>query len=296
MTLLNPALSVIIPTFNNLEVLKRNLASWREFAPKRFIEIIVIEDGCNDNTPDFLRDLQRTEWGNEHLRWFHENDCHELKCTNRGFAEARAPLLMAWQDDMFVQSNWFVPEIIENFKHPDLGLLCLSRGLNCAPLNEPIKRWEDLSDERRLQSTVGRRGLNWLYLQEVDIVIRPWVVRRACLERVGCLDEAFCPTEWDEADLCYRIRQAGWKVATHAYERLGAYAHLGSTTLNFTPQYKQQVLRNGQLFHQRWDATIAHEHPRQRRTWSRRTSAEAWMWTARRGIQYMKNRLVNKLS
>ena len=41
-------------------------------------------------------------------------------------------------------------------------------------------------------------------------------------------------TEWDEADLCFRIREAGWKIATHGYERAGAYDHLGSSTLKKT--------------------------------------------------------------
>ena len=48
------------------------------------------------------------------------------------------------------------------------------------------------------------------------------------------------PTEWDEADLAYRIREAGWKVATCGYERLGAYEHLGSSTLGeLSDAYKQ---------------------------------------------------------
>ncbi|MBV9958421.1 MAG: hypothetical protein JO360_08370, partial [Acidobacteria bacterium] len=240
------------------------------------IEIIVIEDGCRDGTAGYLEELVRTPWGREHVRWYHEDDVHELKCTNRGFAEARAPLMMTWQDDMFLQCDWLVPELIASFDYADLGLLCLSRGLDCFPFDEPIREWEDLHDERRMQSTIGKRPWNLFRLQEVDIVIRPWVVRRAVIERVGKLDEAFCPSEWDEADLCFRLREAGWKAATFGYERLGAYLHLGSTTLNFSPQYKQQVLRNGRLFHERWDEEIRRVHPRSRRTWLRRASLKGW--------------------
>ena len=280
-----PALSVIIPTFNNLAVLQRNLASWQKSALDQMVELIVIEDGCRDGTPEYLNELAQTPWGRKHLRWYHEDDVHELKCTNRGFTEASAPLIMTWQDDMFLQSTWFVPELIANFDYSDLGLLSLSRGLNCFPFEEPILEWDDLHDSRRLQSTIGKPPLNWFYLQEVDIVIRPWVVRRECLDKVGYLDEAFCPTEWDEADLCFRLRQAGWKTATHGYERLGAYVHLGSSTLNFSPKYKQQVLRNGQLFHQRWHETIRLEHPRSRRKWLRRFSPSGWTWTMRHMLQ-----------
>ncbi|MGA9771240.1 MAG: glycosyltransferase [Blastocatellia bacterium] len=277
-----PALTVVIPTFNNLNVLKRCLDSWQQFEQGQAIEILVIEDGCRDGTQEYLTNLAESDWGRRCFRWYHEDDVHELKCTNRGFSESRAPLILVWQDDMFLQAPWFVRELISNFdRHNEIGLLSLTRGLNCFPLDEPISEWEDLLDWRRLQSTIGTGSLNWFRLQEVDAVIRPWVVRRACLDKVGMLDEAFRPTEWDEADLCFRIRKAGWKIATHGYERVGAYKHLGSSTLNqtFSPEYKQRVLRNGQLFHKRWDDEIGLSHSRFRRTWWRQSDLKGRLWT-----------------
>jgi GT2 family glycosyltransferase len=106
-------------------------------------------------------------------------------------------------------------------------------------------------------------------------------VRRACLDRVGALDEAFRPTEWDEADLAFRIREAGWKVATCGYERLNGYYHLGSSTIGARPSaaYLSRVLRNGRLFHERWDATIVRHHPRRRQSWMRRATAAGWTAT-----------------
>jgi GT2 family glycosyltransferase len=278
-----PALSVVMPTFNNLPVLRRAVEGWRRFGGDR-IELVVIEDGCHDGTAAYLDEVRATAWGRAHLRWVHEDDGHELRCTNRGFELARAPLVAAWQDDMLLQASWFVPEVLAQFAaYADLGMLALTRGLNCHPCADAIARWEDLVDPRRLESTIGPAPFNWLRLQEVDGVIRPWIVRRACLDRVGPLDEAYRPTEWDETDLAFRIREAGWRVATCGYERLGAYLHLGSTTIG-TPseKYKAAVLRNGRLFHERWDATIERTHGRARRTWRRRATAAGWMATAAR--------------
>lgn len=277
----SPALSVVMPTFNNEAVLRRAIAGWQRFGGPD-VELIVIEDGCRDGTAAFLEQIAATEWGAGQLRWVHEDDAHELRCTNRGIALARAPLIAAWQDDMFLQADWFVPELRAAFAaYPDLGMLALSRGLNCRPCAQPLDRWEDLIDPRRLESTIGRAPWNWIRIQEIDAVIRPWVVRRACLDRVGVLDEAFRPTEWDESDLAFRIREAGWCVATFGYERTGAYLHLGSTTIG-TPsdQYKAAVLRNGRLFHERWDATIGRIHARPRRTWRRRATPAGWFATA----------------
>lgn len=278
-----PALSVVTPTFNNEAVLRRAIDGWRRFGGDR-VELIVIEDGCRDGTATYLAEVAATPWGARHLRWVHEDDAHELRCTNRGMALARAPLIAAWQDDMFLQADWFVPEVIAGFAaYPDLGMLALSRGLNCRPCPAPLERWEDLVDPRRLESTIGPAPWNWARLQEIDAVIRPWIVRRACLDRVGVLDEAFRPTEWDESDLAFRIREAGWRIGTYGYERLGAYAHLGSTTIG-TPseKYKAAVLRNGRLFHERWDATIDRTHARTRRSWTRKATPAGWIATAAR--------------
>jgi len=289
-----PALSVVMPTFNNEAVLRRAVDGWRRFGGDA-IELIVVEDGCKDGTAAYLERERETPWGRAHLRWVHEDDAHELRCTNRGFTEATGDLVAAWQDDMFLQEPWFVPEIVATFAaYPDLGLLSLSRGLQCVPCDDPIERWEDLWDWRRLQSTIGHGPANWIRLQEVDAVIRPWIVRRGCLMKVGLLDEAFRPTEWDEADLAFRIREAGWKVAACGYERLGAYSHLGSTTIGVpSDAYKQRVLKNGRLFHSRWDAVIRRDHSRPRRTWRRKATLPGWLATARRAARQGAARLLN---
>ena len=122
---IRPSLSVVTPTFNNAAVLRQSVDGWRRFGGDS-IELIVVEDGCSDGTASCLRNAQETPWGRSHLRWVHEDDAHELRCTNRGFSEARGALLAAWQDDMFLQAPWFVPEIVATFdSYPELGLLSL---------------------------------------------------------------------------------------------------------------------------------------------------------------------------
>ena len=103
-----------MPTFDNEAVLRRAVESWRRFGGD-LIELIVVEDGCKDGTAAFLEQESATPWGRTHLRWLHEDNVHELRCTNRGFEAARGSLLAAWQDDMFLQSSWFVPELLATF-------------------------------------------------------------------------------------------------------------------------------------------------------------------------------------
>jgi GT2 family glycosyltransferase len=284
----SPVLTVIIATYNNRSVLERCLKSWERHAAGQPVELLVVADGCSDGTEAFLSEQSQTSWGRQHLRWVMEDNVHELRCTNRGFREAQGELILSWHDDMFVNSPALVPELLATFAaYPDIGLVSLSRGLNCRPAPRPTK-WEELFDWGRVESTIGRAGWNWFCLTEVDAVMRPWIVRRACIDRVGPLDEAFKLSEWDEADLCFRIRDAGWKVATHGYERLGYYEHLGSSTIGRTvsDSYKAQVLANGQLFYDRWSSMVDREADRPRRNWLRRTDPPKWAWTIQRALWY----------
>ena len=99
-----PALTVVIPTFNNEAVLRECLARWQRFGGAD-IEIVVVEDGCRDGTAAFLTQLGATPWGTRHLRWIHQDDAHELRCTNAGMASARGELVAAWQDDTFLTAH-----------------------------------------------------------------------------------------------------------------------------------------------------------------------------------------------
>lgn len=284
-----PQLSVVIATHDNLEVLRRCIDGWRTHAAGQPVELIVVEDGCTDGTPAYLAELGETEWGRRHLRSLHADDVHELACTNLGLAAARAPLVASWQDDMFLLRGWMVPELIATFQaYPELGLLSLSRGLVFPAAEGEPRDWEDSVSWRRIRSTIGPAPRNWLWLQEVDGVMRPWVVRRACVEQVGALDEAFRPTEWDESDLCYRLRAAGWAIATHGYERDGAYLHAMSSTYARTPSQRRMaaMLKNARLFHQRWAQAVAAGDGRPLRSWRRRATPAGWLGTLRQMARF----------
>ena len=289
-------LSVIIPTWNNQPVLQRALESWRKFASDEPIEIIVVADGCRDSTAEYLRSLQSDPWAQRHVRWLqNEENLNQLVSNNQGFKEAQGDLMLVWDDDMFLEVDWLVEELIATFDcYSDIGLVSLIRGLNVFPQKRPINTWDDLHEPDLMVSTRGYGTMmSYFRLSEVDIVVRPWIVRRAAIEKVGPLDEAFRPIEWDEADLCYRLRAAGWKTATCGYERLAAFTHLGSSTIKKIPPLKHQaaVLPNGQLFHRRWQPTIEREHPRRRKTWLRRLPLRSLPQLLRQASYYFSRKL-----
>jgi GT2 family glycosyltransferase/tetratricopeptide (TPR) repeat protein len=52
-------------------------------------------------------------------------------------------------------------------------------------------------------------------------------VKRAVLDKIGYLDEMFSPAYWEDTDLCFRARKAGWRVV---YEPEARVVHLEGAT------------------------------------------------------------------
>jgi hypothetical protein len=86
------------------------------------------------------------------------------------------------------------------------------------------------------------------------------LLRRSALDRVGGFDEEFFVFS-EDADLCYRMRAGGWKVA---FVPDAEFVHVGgaSTGLRWDPMFRQQ-LRGHVLF-------FAKHHGRVQAAWARR--------------------------
>ena len=89
----NPLVSVIIPTFNRSALLAAAIDSVRAqtYAP---IEIIVVDDGCTDDTSKVLR---RSGPG---IRAVRQDNAGPAAARNRGLAHARGEIIMFLDSDV----------------------------------------------------------------------------------------------------------------------------------------------------------------------------------------------------
>ncbi len=85
-----------------------------------------------------------------------------------------------------------------------------------------------------------------------------WLMKRALVEQIGVLDEAFSPVQYEDLDFCYRARAAGWQVWTAPEVEVYHFEHTttaGSDDINFG----YVTAKNGVLFKKRWGQTFAAE-------------------------------------
>ena len=85
-----------------------------------------------------------------------------------------------------------------------------------------------------------------------------WLMKRALVEQIGVLDEAFSPVQYEDLDFCYRARAADWQVWTAPDVEVYHFEHTttaGSDDINFG----YVTAKNGVLFKKRWGQTFAAE-------------------------------------
>ncbi|MBA7507792.1 Undecaprenyl-phosphate 4-deoxy-4-formamido-L-arabinose transferase [subsurface metagenome] len=103
--------SVVVPTYNRKELLKRCLRSlFKQSYPTKSYEIIVVDDGSSDGTHKFLKEKEKEI---QNLRAFRQKNKGCAAARNLGVKNARGEVILFTDDDCVVPRNW----INQHLKH-----------------------------------------------------------------------------------------------------------------------------------------------------------------------------------
>ena len=203
-----PLLSVVIVTWNNREINRLCLASLFARTEWPNFEVIVVDNGSSDATPELLREL-----AGRHPRLrvleLHENRGFPAAC-NAGLALATGEYLCLLNNDTVVTRGWAAALVAHLVRNPGLGLV--------GPVTNAI------ANEARID--VGYRNLGelpawsreWVREHDGEAFAIPMLaffcvlMPREVFARVGPLDERFGTGMFEDGDYNRRVRAAGWEV------------------------------------------------------------------------------------
>ncbi|MBI5412661.1 glycosyltransferase family 2 protein [Candidatus Peregrinibacteria bacterium] len=109
-------LSIIIPTYNRADILRRCLEhlARQEGAPT--FEVIVVGDGCTDNTKDII---QNSKLKIKNLKYIEQPPSQQGIARNRGAREAQGRIVCFIGDDIFVAPDFVKRHVEAHQKHPE---------------------------------------------------------------------------------------------------------------------------------------------------------------------------------
>lgn len=119
------SISVVIPTRNRVDLLARTLDACQCYSAVCDLEIVVIDDGSTDGTPEFLRRLARTYPA---LRWQTQPAGGPARARNLGAALARHDVILFMGDDI-VPSNFgfFRTHALRHAENPETNFAVLGK-------------------------------------------------------------------------------------------------------------------------------------------------------------------------
>ena len=180
--------SVVIPTFNRCDDLRRLLESlWQQTLPHSRFEVIVVSDGSTDGTAEMVRCLQSRSWS---LTLLEQRNRGPAAARNAGARRARSGYIAFTDDDCMAAPDW-LHQILAAFRRTDaVGL--------------------------QGRTTTDRETRTPL-THEIE-VLRPWTSTvptcnaafvRSTFEKAGGFDEAFPFAHNEDADLAWRVEDLG---------------------------------------------------------------------------------------
>ncbi len=196
-----PFVSIIVPAFNEAEVIQQSLSSLLELRYP-YYEIIAVDDGSSDNTYEKMRELEGNHYG-VRVSVFRKENSGKADTLNYGIRRSRAPIVVCMDSD-----SRLTPEAlryaIKHFNDPSVGAVAG----NVKVINRH-NIWT------KLQALEYIEGLNIVrnaqaFFRSVNVIPGPiGIFRRKAIEGTGGYDS---DTFAEDFDMTVKILADGWKI------------------------------------------------------------------------------------
>lgn len=242
-----PKASIMIVTFNNLELNRLCLESLYARTEWPNFDVIVLDNASTDGTPEYLKEAEKT----------FPNLCVILNNANLGFAranniglkQASGEYLVLLNNDTVLARGWLSALIRHLHTDPNIGMLgpVTNEIGNEAKVPVGYKRLEDMP----------RWAANYVHENDNRLFHIPMLamfcvmMRREVYERVGLLDEDFDIGMFEDDDYTRRVRENGYEIVCTHDSFVHHFGRASFKTLS-EERYRAVFQRNRRVYENKW--------------------------------------------
>ncbi|MBD8500255.1 glycosyltransferase family 2 protein [Paenibacillus arenosi] len=231
--------SIIIPTYNKLNLLKQCIASIQQYTSEAH-EIIVVDDASTDGTAAYLRKLSGQ------IRYhIHDKNYGFASSMNTGLKMAKGKTICLLNNDIIVTTNW-----LGNLLHclesdPAIGMV--------GPVTNYISGEQQIevsySTNQEMQQFARQHNeqdaSKWKIVER--IVGFCMLFQKSFFEQTGYLDEGYKIGNFEDEDFIIRTRLAGRKLAIAGDCFIH---HFGSQSMRELGEQLQEIYKQNEAFYQ----------------------------------------------
>ena len=247
-----PRASVIVVTFNNLELTKLCLESIVRNTEYPNYEIIVIDNNSEDGTAAYLR-LLADRHPQVKVILNRKNEGF-ARANNLAIAESSGELIVLLNNDTVVPPG-FLSRLLRHLRHESVGLVGPVTNFvgNEARIDVPYEtlgEMEAFAKEHTWRNDGVGADINMLAMYCVAF-------RRDVYDVVGPIDEAFGIGMFEDDDYAHRVRQHGYRVICAADVFVHHFGQAAFRKLLETGEYDPLFERNRRHFEEKWQVRWA---------------------------------------
>ena len=249
-----PRVSVIIPVYNQLDFTLGCLQSIADHKPNCSFEIIVADDCSTDDTRDVIPPI----FGIRYVR--NPENLGFIRSCNHASEHARGEFVFFLNNDTQVSAGWLDSLVAVFDQHQDAGIVGSRLLFPDGKLQEAGGIvWDDGSGWNfgRLDDP---EKPEFNYLKEVDYVSgAALMIRSSLLTTLGRFDERFVPAYYEDTDLAFAVREAGFKVFMQPRSNIVHFEGVTNGTETGSGIKRYQVENQGK-FLAKWQNVLSRDH------------------------------------
>jgi poly-beta-1,6 N-acetyl-D-glucosamine synthase len=196
-----PFVSIVVPAYNEAEVVESSIASLLELRYP-YYEVIVVDDGSTDDTYERMRRLEGNHYGVK-VSAFRKENSGKADALNYGIRRSRAPIIVCMDADSRLSPE-ALRYAVRHFRDENVGAVAG----NVKVVNRH-NIWTKLQALEYIEGlNIVRKAQGWF--RTVNVIPGPiGIFRRTVLERIGGYDS---DTFAEDFDLTVKILAGGWRI------------------------------------------------------------------------------------
>ncbi|WP_018754762.1 glycosyltransferase [Paenibacillus terrigena] len=234
--------SIVIATFNKLEYNQLCIESIRKYTSHLDYEIIVVDNNSTDGTVGWLREQEDivTVYNTENMGF--------PRACNQGIELSSGDAILLLNNDTIVTTNWLDNMIIALTSDELIGAVGTVTN-NCSNLQDIAVNYDNLEQMQDFAQKFNNSSSS-LWEERPRLIGYNLLIKKSVLEIIGDLDERFSPGNYEDDDLCLRIRLAGYRLMLCKDTFIH---HFGSTSFKENAdKYDALLSTNQQKFEDKW--------------------------------------------
>ncbi len=246
----SPQVSIVIPVWNQIKLTLECLVSIQGCTKDISYELIIIDDGSDDQTPELLQGINNLRYVRNQERLGYLLSC------NKASKQAQGDFLLFLNNDVQVTGDW-LRNLIKPFNAQDRVGAVGPKILFPDGVLQEAGAVVNPDGTTRLVGVFDDPGLpRYNYLRDVDYVSGVCLLlKREDYQDLGGFSEVFTPAYGEDVDLCLRLHELGKRILYQP--KAVIIHHLSATADTLGKKYKQQLtVKQAQKIMEKWGDEI----------------------------------------